>query len=100
WRPVAAVTTSEPSAAAVSAKTTTVAPEPTALSSVSALVPIRFAHLGRWLRFQCLYPDGEEAQDVGMQAHATLHLDHGAGGRIDIHQRIVRFPVLLDLERQ
>ncbi len=42
--------------------------------------------------------DGDEADDVGREAHAPLHLGDGRRRSVDVHQRVVRLAVLLDLE--
>jgi len=43
-----------------------------------------------------LDPQGEEAQDVLVDAHLALHLRHGRVGGVDVEQREVRLAVLLD----
>src|SRR5262245_328558 len=43
---------------------------------------------------------GEEADDIGREPHLTLELVYGVMRGIDVDQRIMRFAVLLDAERE
>ena len=95
----AAITATE-AATATAAEAATIAPEPAAAIAVaSPLVAVGLAHLDGGLGLVLVDADGDEANDVGREAHAALHLGNRRRRCVEVHQRIVRLAVLLDLER-
>src|SRR5262245_45495933 len=83
--------------AALAAKTAALAAEATAFP-IAPFVAIALAHLHGGLGLVPLDANREKAEHVAGQAHAALHLGDGGGRRVDVHERIVRLAVLLDLE--
>src|SRR5262249_50139018 len=83
--------------AALAAKTAALAAEAAALP-IAPFVAIALAHLHGGLGLVPLDANREKADHVGGQAHAALHLGDGGGRCVDVHERIVRLAVLLDLE--
>ncbi len=71
--------------------------EAATITTVAALVAVALAHHHRRLGLVRFDLDGEEAQHLGREAHAPLHLGHGRGRGIDVEQREVRLAALLDL---
>src|SRR6185369_6909875 len=95
----AAITATE-AATATAAEAATIAPEPAAAIAVaSPLVAVGLAHLDGGLGLVLVDADGDEADDVGREAHAALHLGNRRRRCVEVHERVVRLAVLLDLER-
>ena len=85
-----AAAVSTPEAAAIAAEAATVA--------VTAFVAVALAHLDGRLGLMRLDAHGDEADDVGRQAHAPLHLGDRRRRGLEVHERVVSLAVFLDLE--
>jgi len=66
-----------------------------ALTAAAVVTVALLLHDGRAV-LVLVHLDGERAQDVLVEAHLTLHLLHGGGRCLDVHQREVRLAVLVD----
>ena len=88
--------TSKAAVVAVAARRTR-APVAT-IPAVTALTVaiVLLAHLDRRLLVQLFDPHREEADDVGRNPHLALHFDHRLVGRLNVEERVMRAPVLLD----
>src|SRR5205085_7235655 len=87
-------------AASAAAEAATIAAEAAAAIAVaSPLVAVGLAHLDGGLGLVLVDADGDEADDVGREAHAALHLRNRRRRCVEVHERVVRLAVLLDVER-
>ncbi len=73
--------------------------DPVAPVAVSALTVafVLLAHHDRGLLVQFLDADRQESKDIRRNPHLALHFEHRLEGRIDVEERVMRAPVLLDL---
>src|SRR5262245_965978 len=90
---VAVATTSAAIAAIAVAITVAVTP-------ALAFVAIGPTYHRRWSCVVLVDAHGEEADDVGREPHLTFEFVHGVVRSFDVHQRVMRFAVLLDAERE
>ena len=96
----AAITATAAEAAAIAATEATpvaAAAEPAAIA-IAAIVAVALAHLDGGLGLVLVDAHGDEADDVGRQTHAALHLGHRRRRGVDVQERVVGLAVLLDLE--
>ena len=58
---------------------------------------VLLAHLDRRLLVQLIDAHRQEAEDVRRNPHLALHFEHRLVRRLDVEERVMRAPVLLDL---
>ena len=94
----AATTAATEATPVATAEATAIAAPEAAAVTVAAVIAVALAHLDGRLGLVCVYAHRQEANDVGGEAHAPLHLGHRRRRCVDIHERVVGLAIFLDLE--